>query len=198
MVARKTGDLDPVTTLVAPLVFAVGREVDVSGHLRLEPEGSLVLRVQDFLGESWPLYLLLRAPGSPHHLKCHVVGHQGVFHPCEAKARSMRSVPAVPCSPQTSVQPELALPILSSCTPGSEHWLLPMRAVTALQLQCTVTVHCVCLSMAVRLYDCLTQATPYCGRHHHYPCGLCPSARDRRGASSQCRRTGLHPSASTV
>lgn len=197
MIPCKTGDLDPVTTLVAPLVFAVGREVDVSGHLRLEPEGSLVLRVQDFLGESWPLYLLLRAPGSPCHLKRHVVGHQGVFHPCEAKAKSLRSVPAVPCSPWTSLQPELALPILPSCTPASEHWLLPVRAVTVLQLHCAVTVHRVHLSMAVRLYACLTQATPRCGRHHH-PQGLSPSAKGKRGASSQCRRTGLLPSTSTV
>jgi len=157
MVPCKTGDLEPVTTLVAPLVFAVSCEVDVSGHLRLQPEGSLVLRVQDFLGESWPLYLLLWAPGSPRHFKRHVMGHQGVFHPCEEKPQSLRSIPTVPCCLQTSLQPEITLPILLSRIPGSEHQLLPMRAVSAPQLHGSTTVHRLRLSVAVRLHVCLTQ-----------------------------------------
>lgn len=93
MVPCKADDLDPVTPLVAPLVFAVGRKVDVSGYLGLEPESRLVLRVQDSLGEPRPLDLLLGVPGSPRHLKRHVVSHQGVLHPYEDK-KWVRSFPA--------------------------------------------------------------------------------------------------------
>lgn len=157
MVPCKTGDLDPVTTLVAPLVFAVGSEVDVSGNLGLESEGSLVFCVQDFLGESWPLYLLLWAPGSPCHLKCHVMGHKGVFHPCEAKTKSLRRVLTVPCSPRTS---QCLLSLLSLPAP----WVLSTSPVQEQLLLCSSTCHHSTPCVDLWLDTCPNQAPPLCSR----------------------------------
>lgn len=170
MVPCKAADLDPVAALVAPLVFAVGSEVDVSGHLGVEPEGSLVFCVQDFLGESWPLYLLLWAPGSPCHLKCHVMGHEGVFHPCEAKTKSLRRVPTVPCSPRTS---ECLLPLFSLPAP----WALSTNPVQEQLLLCSSTCHD---NTHVWNYGwTLVQA----GQHH----SASDAVRDKRGKGMSLR-----------
>jgi len=91
----KADYLNSVATLVAPLVFLVGCKVEVSGHCGVEPECSLGLHVQDLLGEPWTLNLLFWVPGSLYHLKCHVMGHQGVLHLYEDKAKQLRNFPAV-------------------------------------------------------------------------------------------------------
>lgn len=145
MVPCKTGDLDPVTTLVAPLVFAVGSKVEVSGQLGLQPEGSLVLCVQHFLGESWSLYLLLWAPGSLCHLKHHVMGHQGVFHSCKAKVKSLRSVS------QTSV-PHRHHCGQSLLSPSSLPTSWTLSTSSCLQLKLLKVQHCLC-SLAPELEE---------------------------------------------
>lgn len=155
MVACKTGDLDPVTTLVAPLVFAVGCKVDVSGHLGLQSEGSLVLRVQDFLGESWPFYLLLWAPGSPCHLKCHVMGHEGVLHPCEAKTKSLRSVPRVPQRHHSAFFSPFSLPA---------PWALSIDPAQEQSQLCSSTCHDHATCVDLWLDTCPSWAAPPCSR----------------------------------